>query len=106
MADSPVIVFLEIFQDGGLYPSFASTAVISSSRDHRDGLATFPGLTTVRIWERSKCSSFQRSDIEIILFYFILFYLVLPCEKKKKTYRAQLLEAWLALTRVKYHDNL
>ena len=54
LSNSPVVVFLEIFQDGGLYPSFASTAVISSTSDHRDSLATFPGLTTLRIWEISK----------------------------------------------------
>jgi len=48
----PEIVFLEVFQDGGFYPSFASTAVISPSCDHRDGMATFPGLITVRIWKK------------------------------------------------------
>ena len=84
MTHSPVIVFLEIFQDGGLYPSFASTAVISSSRDHGDGLATFPGLTTVRIWEKVNVQVFNEVLIILKLFYFILFYLVLPCEKEKK----------------------
>lgn len=86
MTHSPEIVFLEIFQDGGLYPSFTSTAVISSSRDHGDGLATFPGMTTVRIWERSKCSSFQRSvnNIKVILFHFFSFYFILFKKKKNQ----------------------
>lgn len=89
MTHSPEIVFLEIFQDGGLYPSFTSTAVISSSRDHGDGLATFPGMTTVRIWERSKCSSFQRSvnNIKVILFHFFSFYFILFKKKKTKNLR-------------------
>ena len=49
---SPIIVFLEIFENSRFYSSFSSTAVISSSCYYGDGLATFPGLTTVRIWER------------------------------------------------------
>lgn len=51
MAKLPVIVFLQIFQDGGLYPSLTASAVISSSCDYRDSLATLPGRSALRICE-------------------------------------------------------
>ena len=36
-----VVIFLKIFQDGRLYPSFSTTTVISSSSYHRNCLAAF-----------------------------------------------------------------
>ena len=36
-----VVIFLKVFQDGRLYPSFSTTTVISSSSYHRNCLAAF-----------------------------------------------------------------